>query len=297
MTEKIIIKIHIILQTSPSKTNLKVRKNELQILLNHKILMTLFETVLGDSDNYFSIFNTAIIFIYMSKLVDELKQDIQYQHGMNACLNCGICTAVCPAAEVYDYSPREVMNICQTEDEEWLIDLLKSDKIWFCGQCYSCKPRCPRGNSTADVILALRRLSVRHGYFAESEKGRQQLFAKRVFGENMLKRGYTLTAENITPEHFPELGENWEYYFEHMKEMREWWDVPMDKENSAGSHRIIPEKDMDELRKIYKATGAMELMEAVEKGMEKKLGSKKEVEKFWDNWVETADSRNYEMKH
>ncbi|AFY85362.1 4Fe-4S dicluster domain-containing protein [Oscillatoria acuminata] len=231
----------------------------------------------------------------MGQLFNELKQDIQYQHGMNACLNCGICTAVCPAAEVYDYSPREVMNICQSEDDQWLIDLLKSDKIWFCGQCYSCKPRCPRGNSTADVILALRRLSIRHGYFAESEKGRQQLFAKRVFGENMLKRGYTLVAENITPEHFPELGENWEYYFEHMAEMRAWWDVPMDLENSAGSHRVIPEKDMEELRAIYKATGAIQLMDAVEKGMEQKLGSKAEVEKFWENWVETADSRTYEM--
>jgi heterodisulfide reductase subunit C len=69
----------------------------------------------------------------------------------------------------------------------------------------------------------------------------------------------------------------------------------MDLENSAGSHRVIPEKDMEELRAIYKVTGAIELMDAVEKGMEKKLGSKEEVEKYWENWVETADSRNYEM--
>ena len=231
----------------------------------------------------------------MGKLFNELKQDILYQHGMNACLNCGVCTAVCPAAEFYDYSPREVMNICQSEADDLIEELLKSDKIWYCGQCFSCKTRCPRGNNTANVILALRRLSVRHGYFAESEKGRQQLFAKRVFGENMLKRGYTLLAENITPAHFLELGENWEYYYEHREEMREWWDVPMDLENSPGSHRVIPEKDMEELRAIYQATGAIELMDAVEKGMEKKLGSKEEVEKYWENWVETADSRNYEM--
>jgi heterodisulfide reductase subunit C1 len=232
----------------------------------------------------------------MGKLFNELKQDILYQHGMNACLNCGICTAVCPAAEFYDYSPREVMNICQSEADDLIEELLKSDKIWYCGQCFSCKTRCPRGNNTASVILALRRLSVRHGYFAESEKGRQQLFAKRVFGENVLKRGYTLLAENITPAHFPELGENWEYYYEHMAEMREWWDVPMNLENSPGSHRVIPEKDMEELRAIYQVTGAIELMDAVEKGMEKKLGSKEAVEKYWENWVETADSRNYELK-
>jgi heterodisulfide reductase subunit C len=41
----------------------------------------------------------------MGKLVEELKQDIQYQHGMNACLNCGVCTAVCPAAEFMSIRP------------------------------------------------------------------------------------------------------------------------------------------------------------------------------------------------
>ncbi len=231
----------------------------------------------------------------MGKLFNELKEDILYEHGMNACLNCGVCTAVCPAAEFYDYSPREVMNTVQSEDDELIEDLLKSDKIWYCGQCFSCKTRCPRGNSTASVILALRRLSVRKGYFAESEKGRQQLLAKRVFGQNMLDRGYTLLAKNISPEHFPELGENWDYIYDHMEEMREWWGVPMDLENSPGSHRQIPEKDLDELRAIYQKTGAIALMEAVEKGMERKLGSKDEVEKYWETWLETGDSRDYPL--
>ncbi len=70
----------------------------------------------------------------------------------------------------------------------------------------------------------------------------------------------------------------------------------MNLENSPGSHRVIPEQDMEEVRAIYKTTGAIKLMEAVEKGMEKKLGSKAEVEKYWQTWLETGDSRNYEMK-
>ncbi len=231
----------------------------------------------------------------MDSLVDELRNDLQYRHGMNACLNCGVCTAVCPAAEVYDYSPREVMNICQEEDVTSLVALLSSDKIWFCGQCFSCKSRCPRCNSPATVVLALRRLSVRHGYFAESEKGRQQLLAKRIFGENLLTRGYTLLAENIQPDHFPELGDDWEYYFEHMAEMRAWWGVPMDQKDQPGSHRIIPEAAMVELRAIFERTGAMALMQAVETGMEKKLGSKAEVENYWQSWRETADSASYTL--
>ena len=40
-----------------------------------------------------------------------------------------------------------------------------------------------------------------------------------------------------------------------MAEMREWWGVPMDLENSPGSHRQIPEADMQELRAIYEKTG------------------------------------------
>ncbi|MGB3639665.1 MAG: 4Fe-4S dicluster domain-containing protein [Rivularia sp. (in: cyanobacteria)] len=39
---------------------------------------------------------------------------------MNACLNCGVCTAVCPAAEFNDYSPREVMNT-SNKNQDWSI--------------------------------------------------------------------------------------------------------------------------------------------------------------------------------
>lgn len=232
----------------------------------------------------------------MGELYDELSKDLEFRHGMNACMDCGTCTALCAAAEFYDYSPREVMDTVQSQDDNRIKELLSSNTIWYCGQCLSCKPRCPRGNNPGAVILALRRLSMRKGYFAESEKGRQQLLAKRLFGDNMLRVGYTLHPTNPVPSHFPELGKDWAYYHEHMKEMREWWGVPMDLENSPGCARIIPEKDMDELRAIYKATGAVDLMNAVEEGMAKKLGGKDEVDKFWNNWLETIDTRNYKIK-
>ena len=89
----------------------------------------------------------------MGKLFNELKHDILYEHGMNACLKCGVCTAVCPAVEFYDYSPREVMNLVELEDDQLLESLLKSDPIWYWGQCFSCRTPCPWGNSTAAVIL------------------------------------------------------------------------------------------------------------------------------------------------
>nr|APO30582.1 dhsB: succinate dehydrogenase and fumarate reductase iron-sulfur [uncultured bacterium] len=68
-------------------------------------------------------------------------------------------------------------------------ELLKSDTIWYCGECMSCRPRCPRGNTPGYVIQALRTLSQKLGFFVESEKGRQQLALKRIIGENILRTG------------------------------------------------------------------------------------------------------------
>jgi heterodisulfide reductase subunit C len=34
----------------------------------------------------------------MSNILEKLKEDIRFAEGMNACINCGTCTAICPAA-------------------------------------------------------------------------------------------------------------------------------------------------------------------------------------------------------
>ena len=60
-------------------------------------------------------------------LYEELKKDIRYVEGMNACINCGTCTAVCPAAAVSDYDPRKIVDIVQKENEKYLIEVLKGD--------------------------------------------------------------------------------------------------------------------------------------------------------------------------
>ena len=38
--------------------------------------------------------------------------------GLKACISCGTCTAVCPAAGVSDYDPRVVVEIIQQHNEE-----------------------------------------------------------------------------------------------------------------------------------------------------------------------------------
>ena len=53
----------------------------------------------------------------MGKYYDLLMKDYRLKEGLNACINCGTCTAVCPAAEFYRYDPRRIVDIVQSKDD------------------------------------------------------------------------------------------------------------------------------------------------------------------------------------
>ena len=54
----------------------------------------------------------------MAKYFDMLMEDVRFREGLHACMNCGVCTGVCPAAEFYNYDPRQIVSIVQTRDDE-----------------------------------------------------------------------------------------------------------------------------------------------------------------------------------
>ena len=157
----------------------------------------------------------------MSELIEKLKKDIHYAEGMNSCMNCGVCTAICPAAEFYNYDPRTVVDSVQRNDEETIQSLIRSDLIWYCGECMSCRTRCPRGNTPGLIIMALRKLAQEEGTFVDSEKGRQQYALKRVIDTHILERGYCVTPDLVKPEMHPEQGPVWEWIYEHMDDVFE----------------------------------------------------------------------------
>ena len=69
----------------------------------------------------------------MGNLIDLIKSDIRYEDSLKACMNCGICTAICPAAEFYDYDPRRICDTVQRGDEEQVEKLLRPGTIWGWG--------------------------------------------------------------------------------------------------------------------------------------------------------------------
>ncbi len=155
----------------------------------------------------------------MGKYFDMLMEDVRMREGLNSCMNCGVCTGVCPAAEFYSYDPRQIVSIVQTRDDEAIEELMRSDAIWYCGECMSCRPRCPRGNTPGYVIQALRTLSQKLGFFVESEKGRQQLALKRIIGDNILRTGYCIVPRLVKPELHPEQGTVWQWIYDNDKEI------------------------------------------------------------------------------
>lgn len=196
----------------------------------------------------------------MGNLTEYFRQDQRFQEALKACMNCGVCTAICPAAEFYNYDPRRICDTVQRGNENELEQLLKQDTIWYCGQCMSCKTRCPRGNVPGELISILRKASIELGYFEESEKGRQQKLLADSIGRNILEIGYCIYPDRVDPDYHPEQGPVWEWYREHIDEI-----APKLGANyhgkGAGALRDISEEDLNEVRKIFEVTGGTQFQE------------------------------------
>jgi heterodisulfide reductase subunit C len=222
----------------------------------------------------------------MENYLELLKQDIRFEEGLNACMNCGVCTAICPAAEFYNYDPRNIVDLVQSGDNIEIEKLLKSEEIWYCGECMSCKTRCPRGNAPGLVIMALRGLSQELGFFVESEKGRQQLAVKRTVGQWILDHGYCLYLEGVGTDLHPEQGPVWDWIQTNYREIFRRLGANYQGEG-PGILRKIPEEAMEEIRKIFDVTGGNRRFEKIE------FYSKKKAEEFGMELDEGIDNEYF----
>jgi heterodisulfide reductase subunit C len=198
-----------------------------------------------------------------------LSEDVRFVEGLTACINCGTCTAICPAAEFYEYDPRIIADTVQSRDNEKIAALLKSDTIWYCGECMSCKTRCPRNNTPGYIIIALRYLSHITGLFVESEKGRQSLAIKRTTGEEILRSGYCMFVDRINNEMHPEQGPVWEWVRNNAKAVYERCGGNYNGDG-AGALRNIPAEALHELHKIFDETGGTAFFELIEEHSKRK---------------------------
>lgn len=198
-----------------------------------------------------------------SDITGQILSDPRFEEACRSCLSCGVCTAICPAAGYFDYDPRMVVNLVREGDEATLANLLSSDMIWYCGQCMSCKPRCPRGNIPGVLIQILRAVSINNGLFAHSTLGRQQLAIKRAIGHNILETGYCIHPTRVDPDLHPEQGPVWVWMANNAEKVYGYFDRGYDQAGPGLLRRISPEA-LGDLDRIFEVTGCKELWNKIE---------------------------------
>ncbi len=103
--------------------------------------------------------------IDLSQMDGDFKHEIASRPGaafFKRCFSCGTCTASCPVSEIDEkFNPRLIIRQALLGMKK---ELLSSELLWFCAQCYTCFARCPQDVRFTDVMAVLRGLAVEQGY-------------------------------------------------------------------------------------------------------------------------------------
>jgi heterodisulfide reductase subunit C len=77
--------------------------------------------------------------------------------GLNCCIQCATCAAVCPAAEHMDHTPRGLIGMINAGLRD---EVLASNTYWTCASCYACSEACPKGIKPSELMYVLKRYSI-----------------------------------------------------------------------------------------------------------------------------------------
>lgn len=91
-----------------------------------------------------------------TRLDPEFKNEIKKYGVMDPdkCMQCGLCTAVCPLATSEESFPRKLIRYAQLGMKE---KILASPEPWLCYYCGECSDFCPRGTEPGEIMMGLRR--------------------------------------------------------------------------------------------------------------------------------------------
>ena len=76
---------------------------------------------------------------------------------VDACFDCGNCTAVCPLSNGKTAFPRRMITYAQQGLEE---RLLATPDMWLCDYCGECTETCPREAEPSEFMMAARRFAI-----------------------------------------------------------------------------------------------------------------------------------------
>ncbi|MDD5658787.1 MAG: 4Fe-4S dicluster domain-containing protein [Actinomycetota bacterium] len=85
----------------------------------------------------------------------KIKNNLQnyIEPNIYYCCQCGKCSAGCPAVDLYDFKPHQVISLIQSNRID---EIVNSSAIWLCLECDICSNRCPENISIAAIMNYLR---------------------------------------------------------------------------------------------------------------------------------------------
>jgi len=132
-----------------------------------------------------------------TQVQDLTKEFLQNVHTLpngekiDQCLQCGTCSASCPASVRMKYSPRRILAALRAGR---LNEVFESPTVWLCASCYSCTVRCPAGVPFTEVMYELKRLGIEKGLVDKGTPGRSMA---ETFVDGVFKRGRSSDAELV----------------------------------------------------------------------------------------------------
>lgn len=185
------------------------------------------------------------------KFAEDIIEDVKNSKddGVLKCVQCGMCTSICPAARHSDYNPRDIIERVLDGDES----IIEDDNIWNCFYCYTCHSVCPVGNSVCEVNQILKQFAIAH------ELGYEKLYEYMGFADS-----YFTAAIGAIPEIF----------FEDIrKDVPGWWDFRQNlndirDELELDPPLMPPEDVIDEVSTILTITGFKDKIEKIRASQE-----------------------------
>ena len=193
----------------------------------------------------------------LQAVFEDIRSHPLFEHELHGCLNCGICTATCPSAHYYDYSPREIVQLLLTENLEGIHEAMQ-EKIWACAQCYTCAARCPFHNSPGGLVMIMREVAIKHGM--QSAKDVLKPFTRVLM--KVISTGNQLAPNMITADAFPDWGPNISKVDAPLMLLRKA--IPMPTLHTLDTAWEVNLRTSVELYTIWEETGVLQQLEAVD---------------------------------
>lgn len=144
------------------------------------------------------------------KVLNDIKAPSDL--GLLRCVQCGLCTSMCPASRHSEYDSRELIKRVLDNDES----IIEDDIIWNCFYCYTCYSVCPVGNSVCHVNQIIREMAI------QEDVGKKQIESFMSFADSYLAEGLGIIPEEYHGQLKLDYGKHWENLQEQLQDVREY---------------------------------------------------------------------------